>query len=235
MGFSFLSFLWLYLHKSPLDADPNQEQDYKEQNGDADGFCGVVGQILLSYCIGIVVITLIYRVYIWISQRNEDEELPSDKWTSNPDVPRKSCKFSLWDCVSKFFSWKNKKAALFSEVPTAGYPLERRPERFFTKLSQQNVSDSHSSDTDSEDWNSGASSWKESETENIPSTDSRRQKKTGQKQRNVGDPWIREQPCFHCKAKRTRQWLSQHFFHPVSSLPGKGNPREENCCWGIST
>ncbi|XP_010186640.1 PREDICTED: serine-rich single-pass membrane protein 1, partial [Mesitornis unicolor] len=56
----------------------------------------------------------------------------------------------------------------------------------------------------------------------------RRRRSPAQKQRHVVSYWIREEPCRHCKAARTQQWLFQHFFKPESPLPGKDTSLEED-------
>nr|XP_009915964.1 PREDICTED: serine-rich single-pass membrane protein 1 [Haliaeetus albicilla] len=49
-----------------------------------------------------------------------------------------------------------------------------------------------------------------------------------QEQRDPESYWIREQPCGHCKAERTQQWLFQHCFKPVSPPPEKDTSLEED-------
>lgn len=151
-------------------------------------------------------------------------------------------RFNIWNFLSKLFNGKNKKhscqstdPALYSEVAAARAYLERKQARFVSRLSQQTVCDSNSSDIDSEDLGSEASSWKESETEYIPTTASLRRRKIAWRQRNMGSPWIREQPCLRCKAKRTRKWLSQHFFNPMPPPRGKSSSLDENSSRGITT
>ncbi|CAM4482410.1 unnamed protein product [Lepidochelys olivacea] len=248
MGFPFLYFWWLYLHNGPVAAIASQEPDYRECDGDDEDFCGVVGQILLSYCIGILAITLINHAYTWILRKCRDKGLPSGKGTSSSEVPRdpvciRHSGFNVWDFLSKFFNGKNKKhtcrstdPTLYSEVATAWAYLEMKKARFVSKLSQQTVCDSDSSDISSEDLDLGASLGKESETEYIPTSASLRQRKIELlKQRNMGSQWIREQPCLRCKAKRTRKWLSQHFFNPMPPPHGKNCSLEDNSSRGITT
>ncbi|XP_032636809.1 serine-rich single-pass membrane protein 1 [Chelonoidis abingdonii] len=248
MGFPFLYFWWLYLHTGPVEAIASQEPDYRECDGDDEDFCVVVGQILLSYCIGILAITLINHAYIWILQKRRDKGLPSGQGTSKSEVPRDSVcmrhsSFNVWDFLSKFFNGQNKKhtcqsadPALYSEVAAAWAYLESKQARFVSKLSQQTVCDSDFSDINTEDLDSGASSGKEGGTEYIPTTASLRQRKTElPKQRNTGRHWIREQPCLHCKAKRTRQWLSQHFFNPMPPPHGKSSSLGNNSSRGTTT
>nr|XP_009677627.1 PREDICTED: serine-rich single-pass membrane protein 1 [Struthio camelus australis] len=83
------------------------------------------------------------------------------------------------------------------------------------------------------DENIWASVWKENEAETIPPAARCRQRRA-QEQRDAGSYWIRDQPCPHCKAERTRQWLSQHFFKPVSPPPGTDTSLEEDFYQGIN-
>lgn len=89
-----------------------------------------------------------------------------------------------------------------------------------SKLSQKTFYDSESSDSESLD--SQASSWKGSASDGSPSTSSLKQKKLVQRPRDAESHWVREQPCLRCKAKRTREWLAQHFFD------GEMSPQEKN-------
>nr|XP_042698203.1 serine-rich single-pass membrane protein 1 [Chrysemys picta bellii] len=247
MGFPFLYFWWLYLHTGPVEAIACQEPDYKECDGDDEDFCGIVGQILLSYCIGILSITFINNAYNWIDQKCRDEGLPSGKGTSKSEVPRDSVcmrhsSFNVGDFPSKFFNGKNKKhtcqsadPALDSEMAAAWAYLESKQARFVSKVSLHAVCDSDSSDINSQNLDSGASLGKENETEYIPTTASFRQRKLELlKLRNTGSHWISEQPCLHCKAKRTRKWLSQHFFNPMPPPHGKSSLLEEDSSRGIA-
>uniref|UniRef100_A0A8C3SY14 Serine rich single-pass membrane protein 1 n=1 Tax=Chelydra serpentina TaxID=8475 RepID=A0A8C3SY14_CHESE len=151
--------------------------------------------------------------------------------------------FDVQDFLSTFSNGKNKKhtcrstdPALYSEVAAALAYFEMKQARLVSKLSQQTVCDSDSSAINSEDLDSEASSGKEGETEYIPTTASLRQRKIELlKQRNMGSHWIREQPCLRCKAKRTKKWLSQHFFNPMPSSHGKSGSLEENSSRGITT
>ncbi|XP_074840303.1 serine-rich single-pass membrane protein 1 [Carettochelys insculpta] len=247
MRFPFLYFWWLYLHNGPGEAITSQGPDYRECDGDDEDFCGVVGQVLLLYCIGILAITLINRGYIWILQRRQGKEGPSEKGISNSKVPRDSVgkrhsRFSIWDFFSKFFKGKTKKHScqsanpvFYSEVASAWARIERKRARLVSKLSRQTVCDSDSSEIDSEDLDSGASLWKESETEYIPTSSSFRQRKIELWQRNTGSHWRRDQPCLRCKAKRTRKWLSQHFFNPMSPAHEKSSSLDENSSRSIAT
>uniref|UniRef100_A0A8C8SNJ3 Uncharacterized protein n=1 Tax=Pelusios castaneus TaxID=367368 RepID=A0A8C8SNJ3_9SAUR len=149
-------------------------------------------------------------------------------------------RFNVWDFFTKFFNGKNKKhicqsadPTLYSEVAAAKAYLERKQARVVSKLSQPIICDSNSSDRDSEDADSGAL-WKESETEYIPTTASLRRRRIEWRQTNIGSHWTREQPCLRCKAKRTRKWLSQHFFNPMPPPHGKNSSLEENSSRGIT-
>ncbi|XP_010209772.1 PREDICTED: serine-rich single-pass membrane protein 1 [Tinamus guttatus] len=80
---------------------------------------------------------------------------------------------------------------------------------------------------ESVDENLWASVWKENEAELVLAAAGCRQRAAAE-QRDAGSYWIREQPCPHCKAERTRQWLSQHFFKPISPPPASDASLEED-------
>lgn len=105
-----------------------------------------------------------------------------------------------------------------SEVALVNACLEQRRARRYSEFNQVNQTQ-HDSDTtewDSEESNSGASSWKESESEHHPSPASIKKRKIAQRQRNMGGYQIRERPCLHCKAMRTNEWLTRHFLQNAS-------------------
>lgn len=116
-----------------------------------------------------------------------------------------------------------------SEVALVNAYLEQRRTRRHSQLGQVNQTqhDSDTTECDSEESNSGASSWKESESEQHLSPTSIKRRKIAQRQRNLGNYQLRERPCLHCKAMRTNEWLTRHFLQ-TTSVPLKGDTLEEN-------
>ena len=115
-----------------------------------------------------------------------------------------------------------------SEVALVNACLEQRRARRYSEFNQVNQTqhDSDTTECDSEESNSGASSWKESESEHHPSPASIKKRKIAQRQRNMGGYQIRERPCLHCKAMRTNEWLTRHFRQNASvtsSMKGDEN------------
>ncbi|XP_072820596.1 serine-rich single-pass membrane protein 1 isoform X2 [Vicugna pacos] len=125
-----------------------------------------------------------------------------------------------------------------SEVALVSAYLEQRRARRHSEFSQVNQTqhDSDTTECDSEESNSGASSWKESESEHHPSPASIKKRKIAQRQRSMGGYQIRERPCLHCKAMRTNEWLTRHFLQSASiTTPMKGDIQEENSGPEINT
>lgn len=123
-----------------------------------------------------------------------------------------------------------------SEMALDNDYLEGRRCRHHSQLSQVNQIqlDSDTTDCDSEESDLGASSWKESESEHLPPAGTKR--KIAQRQQSVGSYRVRERPCLHCKARRTREWLARHFLQNTSvAAPVKGDVREENSVPDINT
>ena len=115
-----------------------------------------------------------------------------------------------------------------SEVALVNACLEQRRARRYSEFNQVNQTqhDRDTTECDSEESNSGASSWKESESEHHPSPASIKKRKIAQRQRNMGGYQIRERPCLHCKAMRTNEWLTRHFLQNASvtsSMKGDEN------------
>ncbi|XP_034528000.1 serine-rich single-pass membrane protein 1 isoform X3 [Ailuropoda melanoleuca] len=124
-----------------------------------------------------------------------------------------------------------------SEVALVNAYLEHRRARRHSQFYQVNQSqhDSDTTECDSEESNSGASSWKESESEHHASSASIKKRKLAQRQRNVGSYQTRERPCFHCKAMRTNEWLTRHFLQNTSITHMKGDIQEDNRVPDINT
>ncbi|KAL6069237.1 hypothetical protein STEG23_019696 [Scotinomys teguina] len=99
----------------------------------------------------------------------------------------------------------------------------------------QTQQDSDTTECDSEESNSGVSSWKESESDHHPSPASIKRRKSVSRPRDLENYQIRERPCLHCKAMRTKEWLTRHFPPSTSvTTPMKGEIQEENLTPGIN-
>lgn len=124
-----------------------------------------------------------------------------------------------------------------SEVALVNAYLEQRRARHHSEFSRVNQTqpDSDTTECESEVSNSGASSWKESESEHHQSPASIKKRKIAQRQRNMGGCQIRERPCLHCKAMRTNEWLTRHFLQNASvTAPMQGDIQEWNSGPGIN-
>lgn len=125
-----------------------------------------------------------------------------------------------------------------SEVALVNASLEQRRARRHSQFSRVNQTqrDSDTTESDGEESNSGASSWKESESEHHPSPASIQKRKIAQRQRNAGSYQTRERPCLHCKAMITSEWLTRHFLQNTSGTTHtKADIQEENRVPDIST
>uniref|UniRef100_A0A663DVT2 Uncharacterized protein n=1 Tax=Aquila chrysaetos chrysaetos TaxID=223781 RepID=A0A663DVT2_AQUCH len=141
---------------------------------------------------------------------------------------------STWLFLSTIFSGTNQNCIQQPSGPTchsgataAGCSHNRRQERWFPKLSQETARRHYSFNVDNNNSNIWAPLRKANKMKAIPHEASCRQSPAQEQ----GDPesyWIREQPCGHCKAERTQQWLFQHFFKPVSPPPEKDTSLEED-------
>nr|XP_008256417.2 serine-rich single-pass membrane protein 1 isoform X1 [Oryctolagus cuniculus] len=125
-----------------------------------------------------------------------------------------------------------------SEVALINAYLEQKRAKLHFQFNQvnQNHRDSDTSECDTEESNSGASSWKESESEHQPSPASVMRRKIAQRQRSLVSYQIRERPCLHCKAMRTNEWLTRHFLQNTSiATPMKGDTQEDTSTPEINT
>lgn len=125
-----------------------------------------------------------------------------------------------------------------SEMALVSAYLEQRRARRHSQFHRVNQiqQDSESTERDSEESNSGASSWKESESEQPPSPASIKRRKPVLRPRELEDYQIRERPCLHCKAMRTKEWLTRHFPESTSvTTPVTEEIQQESLTPGINT
>ncbi|XP_014926532.1 serine-rich single-pass membrane protein 1 isoform X1 [Acinonyx jubatus] len=219
---------------------PIPSQDYECQKDDS---CGAIGSFLLWYFVIILVLMLFSRASVWMSEKKKDEDSGTSTSVS------KASKDASFKRQSKDGDWaslqmmkKPKQSQLTpvtdSEVALVNASLEQRRARRHSQFSRVNQTqrDSDTTECDGEESNSGASSWKESESEHHPSPASIQKRKIAQRQRNAGSYQTRERPCLHCKAMRTSEWLTRHFLQNTSGTTHtKADIQEENRVPDIST
>ncbi|ELK13855.1 serine-rich single-pass membrane protein 1 [Pteropus alecto] len=214
-------------------------QDYECRKDDS---CGAIGSFLLWYFVVILALMFFSRASIWMSEKKKDEDSgtsTSVSKASKDTSSKEQNKDGDWDTLP--MTKKPKQSPLTpvtdSEVALVNAYLAQRRARRHSQLSQvmQTQHDSDTTECDSEESNSGASSWKESESEN-PSPASGKRRKVAQSQKNAGSYQIRERPCLHCKALRTNEWLTRHFLGNASeTAPMKSGVQEENSVPDIKT
>ncbi|XP_021047488.1 serine-rich single-pass membrane protein 1 isoform X2 [Mus pahari] len=125
-----------------------------------------------------------------------------------------------------------------SEAALVSAYLEQRRVRRHSQFHWVNQiqQDSDTTECDSEESNSGASSWKESESDHHLSPANIKRRKSVSRQRDMENYEVRERPCLHCKAMRTSEWLTRHFPPSASvTTPMKGEIQEENLTSGTNT
>ncbi|XP_007953586.1 serine-rich single-pass membrane protein 1 [Orycteropus afer afer] len=218
---------------------PNQDYECRK-----DDSCGAVGNFLFWYFVVILMLLFFSRTAVWMSEKNKKDE---DSGTStsvskaSKDASYKQHhKDALWDALQMMKKAKHIQLAPVSdsEVALVNAYLEQRRARCDSQLNQRDQiqPESDTTECDSEESDSGPSSWKESASEQQPSPASIKRRKIVQRQKNLGSHQIRERPCLHCKAIRTNEWLTRHFLpNPSVATPQKGDPQEENAVPDINT
>uniref|UniRef100_A0A8C3YFI0 Serine rich single-pass membrane protein 1 n=1 Tax=Catagonus wagneri TaxID=51154 RepID=A0A8C3YFI0_9CETA len=219
---------------------PNQ--DYECQKDDS---CGAIGNFLLWYFVVILVLMFFSRASsVWMSEKKKDEDNGTSTSLSKASKDtsyKQQNKDGVWDSLQKMKKPPKQSQLTHvtnSEVALVNAYLEQRRARRYSAFSQVNQTqhDSDTTECDSEESNSGASSWKESESEHHPSPASIKKRKIAQRQSNMGGYQVRERPCFHCKAMRTNEWLIRHFLQNTSlTTTIKGDIQEENSGPDINT
>ncbi|KAM5255753.1 serine-rich single-pass membrane protein 1 [Ctenodactylus gundi] len=217
----------------------NPVQDDECQKDDS---CGAIGNFLLWYFVGLMVLMLFSRASVWMSEYRKEENSRTSA-SASKESKKTSCKRQSkdgsWD--SSQMMKKPKQGQLTpvtdSEVDLASAYLEQRRTKYHSQLPDGNWTqlDSDSTEYDSEISISGASSWKESESEHNAFLASIQRRKKAQWQRDLGSYQIREKPCLHCKALRTSEWLVHHFFkspaetvHPREDTEDEGSVPDTN-------
>ncbi|XP_007524262.1 serine-rich single-pass membrane protein 1 [Erinaceus europaeus] len=217
---------------------PIPNQDYECQKDDS---CGTIGNFLLWYFVIILVLMLLSRATVWISEKKDDDSGTSTSVSkaSKDSSCKRPNKSSAWNFLQ--IMRKEKLGHLTpvteSEVALVSAYLQQKRARRHFQFNQVNPPqhDSDTTECDSEESNSGASSWKESESEHLPSPASIK-RKAAQMQRNLGNYQVKERPCLHCKAMRTNEWLTRHFLQTTSATtPMKGGIQEEHSALGSHT
>ncbi|CAO2603042.1 Serine-rich single-pass membrane protein 1 [Lemmus lemmus] len=125
-----------------------------------------------------------------------------------------------------------------SEMALVSAYLEQRRARHHSQIHRVNQiqQDSDSTERNSKESNSGASSWKESESEQPPLPASIKRRKSVLRQRDLENYQVRERPCLHCKAMRTKEWLTRHFPASTSvTTPLTEEIQQESLTPGINT
>ncbi|XP_048196182.1 serine-rich single-pass membrane protein 1 [Perognathus longimembris pacificus] len=216
---------------------PNQDHECQK-----DESCGTIGSFLLWYFVVIMVLMIFSRFSIWMSENKKDEDSgtsPSLSKASKDSSYKRQHKDHFWDSSQMKKSKQSQLSPVTdSEVALVSAYLEQRRAKRHAQFHQVNQiqPDSDTTECDSEESYSGASSWKESESEHHPSPASIKRRKTAQRPRNVGSYQVRDKPCLHCKAMRTNEWLTRHFLQTNSeSAPMKGDAQEENSMPDINT
>ncbi|XP_055974412.1 serine-rich single-pass membrane protein 1 [Sorex fumeus] len=219
---------------------PIPNQDYECQKDDS---CGAIGNFLLWYFFIILVLMVFSRASVWVSERRKDEDTGSSTSVSKGSKESSQRRPNNDDACDASEMMKKSKLSQFtavtdSEMAFVNAYLEQRRARIQTQFSQVNLTqnDRDTTQCDSEISNSGASSWKESESEHPPSPSGFKKRKLAQRRRNLGNYQIKERPCLHCKAMRTNEWLTRHFHQSASAKTQmKGDIQEENTIPDIST
>ncbi|XP_062054219.1 serine-rich single-pass membrane protein 1 [Lepus europaeus] len=217
---------------------PNQDAECRK-----DDSCGTIGSFLLWYFVVILVLMLCSRASIWMSEYKKDEDRGTSasvsKASKDPYYKRQN-KDGPWDSSQMMKKPKQNQftPVTDSEVALINAYLEQKRAKLHFQFNQvnQNHRDSDTSECDTEESNSGASSWKESESEHQPSPSSVMRRKIAQRQGSLVGYQIRERPCLHCKAMRTNEWLTRHFLQNTSiATPMKGDTQEETSTPEINT
>ncbi|XP_060544734.1 serine-rich single-pass membrane protein 1 [Pantherophis guttatus] len=225
MAFPFLYSWWHYSDQGQMASAHHKEIPCEEEEEEDEEICWFMGEMLLFYCLAILILKLGS-----LAAKRFFQKQPCGTLSCNWKVHSKGgqgcscqchCKITLCGLFRKIFGGKGNEE---TGDPPVSPPMKKRLKKRLSLLSQQTFCDSDSSGTGSPD--SQLSSWKWSQTGDSVSMASRMKKKqqprtAAKTPRNPETAWLRQQPCLRCKAKRTREWLIRHFYNQDSPLQNK--------------
>ncbi|XP_060135425.1 serine-rich single-pass membrane protein 1 [Zootoca vivipara] len=227
MAFPFPFLWWIYSRtRDPVETGSLEEFECDEEVPEEDDICWGLGEILLYYCLAVAAIRIIYIGADWIVPKCGGGIQPCKKvrYTKGCQDPTDRCQDSgcgILGCLRKLFAGECERDTAEDEASPSSPPPRKETKERLSKVSQQSFCDSDSV-VSSE---SQVSSWKGSQTADTDgSASSARGRKMVVRERSPRRvPWMPEEACPRCKAKRTREWLAQHFFDPEWCSPGKHN------------
>uniref|UniRef100_A0ACB8FLF0 Uncharacterized protein n=1 Tax=Sphaerodactylus townsendi TaxID=933632 RepID=A0ACB8FLF0_9SAUR len=232
MIFYILNACWVYFYSEDNvheEEIPCEEEEEMEENV----VCSFLGKILLFYFLAVALLMIFYHALEWMHKNRKGGVLSSSCWIKHPkgkkDASGKGprtedtgsgyplcCRIGLCTVLRKLFGESEEAPA---DSPSGSVPLQRRPNRRLSRLSPQTVGDSGSSGLSSV--GSQPTSWKISHSQSSLSIITVKKIETGPATRPPGSHWTREN---RCRAKRTKEWLAQHFFKKDAPPPEK-NPK----------
>ncbi|EHB08639.1 hypothetical protein GW7_16782 [Heterocephalus glaber] len=208
----------------------NPIQDYECQKDDS---CWVIGSFLLWYFIILSVLVFLCRASVWISENKLDGDIGTSASVSKASRENSYQRQSKGGCWDSSQVMKKQKQSQLAPITDSEVALVRC---HFEGHKANQIQDSETTEGDSEESNSGASSWKESESEYHPSPVSIQKRKVAQRHQTLGSHQAREKSCLHCKAMRTNEWLTRHFLQRASGrVPTKEGTQEESSIPEINT
>ncbi|KAG8138519.1 hypothetical protein E2320_004404 [Naja naja] len=174
-------------------SDPHKEIPCEEEEEEDEEICWFLGQMLLFYCLAVLVLKL--------------GSLGAKRIT-------------LCGLFRKIFGGKGNGEA---GDPAASPPMKRRLKKRLSLLSQQTFCDSDSSGTGSPDSQLSSWKWSQTGDSVSLASRTKKKPRAAKPPRDPETAWMREQPCLRCKAKRTREWLIRHFYNQELPLQSKKN------------
>ncbi|XP_053112718.1 uncharacterized protein LOC128327676 [Hemicordylus capensis] len=210
MALPFLYSWWVYSHGDSVDLVPPTELHCCEKRMEEENeeeICWLLGEILLFYCLAVAAIKIVYFGLQWLCNKHHAGSclIKCKGGLLGDRGPSCTCHCRLGICgfLRHLLGGKEKPRA---HCTPSSPPVKKRMQKCPSKLSQETFCPSDDS-SDSECLDSQVFSG--SGTDYTPSTCSLKQREAAE--REIERCWVKAQPCLRCKAKRTREWLAQHF------------------------
>nr|XP_020633429.1 uncharacterized protein LOC110070127 [Pogona vitticeps] len=194
MAFPFLYSWW---HDSSLDCvDDVPEEDVQlDNNVEEEDVCWFLVQILLGYIFLVGLLRILYLFRNMIRKNHGHLSWNRLKCSKDP--------------VSGFNLFVGKEKA-GPKAPSSSPSVRKRLKKDQPKTTQRAFRDQNSSDLGT--FNSKGSSRQRSQTDEGSRTDDSVSVCSHERREAKQGYWFRKPCCPRCKAKRTREWLAQHFF-----------------------
>ncbi|XP_062839416.1 uncharacterized protein LOC134299686 [Anolis carolinensis] len=200
-----------------VEASPVPQEefvDYKAEEMDEEGLCWWTGELMLYYCLVATLVRMIYIGFEMIYRKKYCKQI-SKPISCNVQKIDKGCRCECEATLAFCSLFKKLFGGQQSNDLCSCRCVRKRIKACTSSLVPPAFSDCISSETEVSRKSSQKKRWsraKEEQDHSGGSISSRKSHKAENKPKAQRETWVRQKECPRCKARRTREWLAQHFF-----------------------